>query len=103
VLLARLGRREAAHADAREALQRDGGPANHYQVAGIYALTSRQNPDDRREAFRLLASALRQGYGFAHLKADRDLDPIRGQPEFSRIVEAALALRAAGMPSAGKP
>jgi serine/threonine protein kinase/lipoprotein NlpI len=96
VLLARLGRRDAAHADAREALQRDTQPFTIYQVAGIYALTSRGHTDDRREALRLLASALRQGFGLELLDGDHDLDPIRDLPEFRRIVEAARALRAGG-------
>ena len=44
VLHARLGHREAAHADAVQALENDETPYNIYQVAGIYALTSRQCP-----------------------------------------------------------
>jgi tetratricopeptide (TPR) repeat protein len=93
VLRARLGRRESAHADAREALPKDTNPYNSYQIAGIYALTSRQNPDDRGEAFRLLESALRQGFGLDLIDKDRDLDAIREQPEFRRIVDEALARR----------
>jgi eukaryotic-like serine/threonine-protein kinase len=90
------GRREhweAAREDAAESLARDTGPATLYQVAGIYALTSRQNPDDRLQAFRLLASALRSGYGFEHLESDKDLEPIRKLPEFARLVEASRALQ----------
>jgi serine/threonine protein kinase/lipoprotein NlpI len=101
VLLARLGRRDAAHADAREALQRDMQPFNVYQVAGIYALTSRGHPDDRQEALRLLASALRQGFGLELLDGDRDLDSVRELPEFRRVVEAARALRAGGISKKG--
>jgi serine/threonine protein kinase/predicted Zn-dependent protease len=93
VLLARLGRREAALADATESLRRAPDALTLYQVAGIYALTSRQNPDDRREAFRLLAAALRKGYGYEELDKDRDLDPIREQPEFQRLKEGARMLR----------
>jgi serine/threonine protein kinase/tetratricopeptide (TPR) repeat protein len=103
VLHARLGRREAAHADARETLRRDTKPMTVYQVAGIYALTSRQDPDDRREAFRLLGSALSQGFGLDLLDRDRDLDPIRNQAEFGKLVEAARAHRAGGTPPAAKP
>jgi eukaryotic-like serine/threonine-protein kinase len=98
VLHARLGHREAAHADARESLQRDSKPFTVYQVAGIYALTSRQAPDDVREAFRLLESALNLGFGLDLLEKDRDLDPIREKPEFRRLVEAARARRAGGNP-----
>jgi tetratricopeptide (TPR) repeat protein len=96
VYRARLGKRADALADAREAVLRDTTPANLYQVAGIYALTSREKPEDGLEAFRLLAAALRGGFGFDLLEADRDLDPIRTAPEFERLVEAARAVRAAG-------
>jgi eukaryotic-like serine/threonine-protein kinase len=89
VLHARLGHREAAHSDARESLQRDSKPFTVYQVAGIYALTSRQAPDDCREAFRLLGSALGQGFGLELIERDSDLDPIRDKPEFRRLIEEA--------------
>jgi tetratricopeptide (TPR) repeat protein len=100
VLLARLGRREAALRDAEEALHLDTRPATRYQVAGIYALTSRQHADDRLPAFRLLSSALRDGYGFDLLEADPDLDGVRRLPEFRRLVAAAQALRAGASPGA---
>ena len=98
VLLARLGRREAAHADARESLRRNSTPMTVYQVAGIYALTSRQVPDDRREAFRLLGSALSQGFGLDLIPKDRDLESIRDQPEFRTLVEAARSRRGGASP-----
>jgi serine/threonine protein kinase/Tfp pilus assembly protein PilF len=103
VLYARLGRREAALADAREALRKDSKPYNVYQVAGIYALTSRQNSDDRREALRLLESALSQGFGLDVLEKDRDLDAIRDQPEFRRLVEGARARRTKAAPRVTPP
>jgi hypothetical protein len=96
VILARLHRRAAAHRDAAECLLRDNRPATLYQLAGVYALTSREQPDDRGEALRLLATALRQGYGFDLLEGDRDLDPIRSRPEFGRLVAAARAFRPGG-------
>ena len=93
VYLARLGKREAAHLDAEQALSIDANPMNIYQVAGIYALTSKQVPDDQHEAFRLLSSALRKGVGFDYLEIDRDLDPIREIPAFRRIIEASRGLQ----------
>jgi tetratricopeptide (TPR) repeat protein len=93
VLLARLGRREAALADAEAALLRDSSPAITYQVAGIYALTSKQVAADRVKAFQLLSSALRRGFGFEELDHDPELEPIRKEPEFVRLVDAARALR----------
>ncbi|HEV3443717.1 MAG TPA: tetratricopeptide repeat protein, partial [Gemmataceae bacterium] len=95
VLRARLQQRKAAHEDADEALARDFGPATQYQVAGIFALTSRQVPADRSEALRYLSSALRKGFGFELLEKDKDLDPIRDRPEFRQLVNAARALQAA--------
>jgi serine/threonine protein kinase/Tfp pilus assembly protein PilF len=93
ILLARLGKREGAMQDAREALAGDDSPATLYQIAGIYALTSRQQEDDRREAFALLTAALRRGFGYDLVGTDPDLDPIRGDPRFRQLLEAARALR----------
>jgi tetratricopeptide (TPR) repeat protein len=92
VLLSRLGRREAALADAQQALRRDTRPANVYQVAGIYAQTSRQVENDRLEAYRLLSLALRQGFGLDLVGIDPDLAPLRGRPEFDQLIEAAKTL-----------
>jgi serine/threonine protein kinase/lipoprotein NlpI len=103
VLNARLGRRQAAHADALEAIRTDSTPYNTYQVAGIYALTSRQTPDDRREAVRLLETALAHGIGADLLEKDRDLDPIRHHPDFQQLVERARARRSTPTPSGAKP
>jgi tetratricopeptide (TPR) repeat protein len=93
VLLARLGRRDDALRDAKEAERIDPRPEVLYQAAGIYALTGQTHPADHREAFRLLAAALRQGFGFDLLEIDPDLRPIRGQPEFRRLIEAARTLK----------
>ncbi len=93
VYLARLGRREAALNDAESALAQEPGPAITYRVAGIYALTSRQVPDDRFAALELLASSfLLSPFGLRQVENDPDLTPIRDLPEFRRIV--ALARRA---------
>ncbi len=92
VLLAIKGDRAAAIREAKESLWRDTTPRNVYQVAGIYATTSRQNPDDRLEAFRLLSTALRGGFGFDYLPDDHELDAIRDLPEFRELLAAARAL-----------
>jgi serine/threonine protein kinase/tetratricopeptide (TPR) repeat protein len=93
VLRARLGQRAPALDDAAAALRLDTQPAIQYQVAGIYALTSRQEKGDRLEAIRLLTAALRSGYGFDLLASDPDLAPIRSSPEFRRFIESARLLR----------
>jgi tetratricopeptide (TPR) repeat protein len=92
VLQARLGRRDEALRDAREAERLDPRPEVLYQAAGVYALTAEKHPEDRPEAFRLLAASLRGGYGFDQLAVDPDLRPIRGLPEYRRLLEAAQTL-----------
>jgi serine/threonine protein kinase/tetratricopeptide (TPR) repeat protein len=90
MLYSRLGEREKAHADAEEALRLGSeNPKTVYQLAGVYAMTSQTHPNDKREAFRLLASALRNGFGLDLLDQDRELDPLRSDPEFSQVVEDA--------------
>jgi tetratricopeptide (TPR) repeat protein len=89
VLLARAGQREAAIRDAEEALLRDTRGPNLYQVACIYALTSRQEPADRVKALELLRAGLRTGFGLDLVDTDADLDPIRKDPAFGPIVAAA--------------
>jgi tetratricopeptide (TPR) repeat protein len=98
VLYARLGRRAEALRDADETLLRDTSPPRLYQVACVYALTSRQEPGDRPDAFRLLAAALRRGFGADLLENDRDLDPLRGEPEFRRLRDEARSRRHAALP-----
>lgn len=93
VLNARLNNRDAALADAREALRLSERPSTRYQVAGIYAMTSRTHPEDKHEALSLLDSALRNGFGFEYLEKDRELDPIRKDVEFKKTVDAARAYR----------
>ena len=94
VMRARQGDRDGAVADAREALRLTERPGTKYQVAGVYALSSKANPADLREAYSLLDSALRDGFGFEYLDKDPELDPIRKDPDFKKLVDAARAYRA---------
>jgi eukaryotic-like serine/threonine-protein kinase len=93
VLLARLSKCEDARKDADESLARDFGPATQYQVACIFAQTSKEDSDDRAQALHYLSSALRKGYGFDLLEQDKDLDPIRDTPEYREIIKATKALQ----------
>jgi serine/threonine protein kinase/Tfp pilus assembly protein PilF len=98
VVLARRGKRDEALRDARESLLRDTLPPNLYQVACIYALTSamdKGHPEDRREAFRLLFASLRTGFGLDWVDTDPDLDPLRKDEEFKRLVAGARAFHEA--------
>lgn len=92
---ARLSQWDLARQDAQDSLQQDKGPANVYQVAGIYALTSRAHPEDRREAIKLLSLAYSKDLGLLDLMpSDKELDPIREDAGFVQLVDQARKLRA---------
>ena len=69
----------------------DTRPANLYQVGCIYALTSKTNAEDKKEAFHLLWSAVKGGFGLDLLDTDSDLDPLRKDPQFATLVAYARA------------
>jgi serine/threonine protein kinase/Tfp pilus assembly protein PilF len=89
ILRARLGQDDAAKADARHALEIDPNAEIFYKVACIYALTSRQTRSDRDEAIKHLVVSRKRGYGANLIVDDRDLDPIRDDREFQRLVDEA--------------
>ncbi|MFL5330005.1 MAG: protein kinase domain-containing protein [Gemmataceae bacterium] len=93
VMLARSGDRTTAHRDADRCISLGPGPEVIYQLAGVYALTSKTHPEDARTAYRLLADALRLGYGFQHIDTDPDLFPVRETEEFKKIVSSARESR----------
>jgi tetratricopeptide (TPR) repeat protein len=93
VLLARLGKRDLAIADGKAVLCRDTSGRTLYEVACVYALTAKQNPEDALEALRLLSAALRQGFGHDYIETDDDLIALRPNPEYRRLAEAARALK----------
>ena len=100
VLLARLGRREAALGDAQAALAIGDDAATSYQVAGLYALTSRHHPADLAEALRLLSVALRKDASWLKVVPnDPDLNPIRDRAEFQELLRAAAVVQKTGQPA----
>jgi tetratricopeptide (TPR) repeat protein len=94
VLLARLGRRAEAHAEAEKAqrlAKKD--PEVTYRAACVYALTSATHEGDRDKALDLLERALKAGFrGVACIKAERDLDAIRDSKRFQDIAQAVASL-----------
>ena len=98
VLLARQGKRIEAHQDAKAAYRLDTRPPNAYQIACIYALTSRTHPEDKAQAYRLLWSAVKTGFGLEFLATDSDLDPIRKENEFLQLVKDANIIQKARKP-----
>ena len=93
VLHARAGRRDAALQDVAEALKLSNEPMLVYQVACVYALTSKTVAEDKQEAMSLLANSFRANANIARLAwTDKDMDPIREDLEFKRLVSASEIL-----------
>jgi tetratricopeptide (TPR) repeat protein len=84
LLLAKSGQRDAALEDAREAEKRSSDPAMLFRIAGIYAQTSKSEPDDRKKAFSLLKKSLHKGYGFDLVDRDTNLEPLRNTVEYQQ-------------------
>lgn len=93
VLLARKGDTGFAKLRAELALAEDASPSNLYQVAGIFSLLSSTDDDHRERAFSLLTSALRAGFGTELIEHDHDLDPLRKDDRFARLLTAIATLR----------
>jgi eukaryotic-like serine/threonine-protein kinase len=93
VLLARLGRRAEAHAEAEKARKLSKDPEVTYHTACAYALTSATHPDDRARALALLDRAVKDGFKRVDkIKSDPDLGPIRDSKRFREIEQAADSL-----------
>ena len=103
VLLARLGRREAAHADARESLA-EGFDTDH-RLSGRRHLRADVAPGPRRPPGSLPIAGIGPEPGIrpGPDRQDRDLDAIRDQPEFRTLVEAARSRRGGGSPGPARP
>jgi eukaryotic-like serine/threonine-protein kinase len=94
VSLARIQERDKALADGEEALLLDSSPRFLYQVGCIYALTSKDHPEDQLRACALIYYALKAGFGFEFIDNDTDLDPLRPTPQFQRLAKAMKELHA---------
>ena len=93
VLLARLGKRDEAHADIQKALLYTADPEIVYQAACVYALTSASNADDREPALKYFRQCFRDGFrNFAAVEHDEDLKVILKLTEFKNVFEAAKNL-----------
>ena len=95
VLRARIGQCDKARNDIEECLKHDRSPFFLFQAAGLYAQISRHedDPEPKQEALRLLGNALRKGFtNLKLMKTDHDLDPIREEVEFKRLLQIATGL-----------
>jgi eukaryotic-like serine/threonine-protein kinase len=94
VLLARQGRRDEALVDVHESLSRDRSPATLYQVANVYALTSKQQPSDLDAVMPFLSSALIGGFGLDVIDQDVDMEPARKLSGFQIAIDLVRKMNA---------
>ncbi len=82
---AMLGNRSLAHKDADAVLYSNPTPKDHYHIARVYAITSREHPKDALYALGMLAHALRFGYGVQSYRTEPDFAALRKLPEFDSL------------------
>ncbi len=102
VLYARLGNEENALADIEQCLELRLSPQMHYQIACVYVRLPRINNPWLRHALHHLSVASETAYGGQLLASDRDLDNLRSDPAFLKIlhgIEAANEARSFPMTS----
>jgi tetratricopeptide (TPR) repeat protein len=93
VLLARIGKRDAAHADVEKGRLLTDQPIPLYQAACVFSLTSRTHTADAAKAVAALCDAVKAGFRQPKTFAtDPDLESIRHLPEAKRIIDAAGSL-----------
>jgi serine/threonine protein kinase/tetratricopeptide (TPR) repeat protein len=93
VLLARLGRRADAHAEAEKARRLSKDSDITYRAACVYALTSAGHPDDQTKALDLLQKAVKDGFrGVTEIRTSRDLKPLYESERFREIAAAIASL-----------
>jgi serine/threonine protein kinase/predicted Zn-dependent protease len=94
VNLARQGHAAEAAEEAQFVLSLDRSAYFLYKVGSLYAVLAGTDPNAKEQAFQLLGHALRKGYDKPEeFATDPDLNPIRSDPEFRKLSEAALQLQ----------
>ena len=99
VYLARAGRTDDALREAKRILELEDTPFTQYRVACVYALASAEKPALADEALRLIAHALQNGEGHAHLEVDPDLATLRESPAFGPLLQYVKHLRSLQKPA----
>jgi tetratricopeptide (TPR) repeat protein len=84
-ILVRQGEQDAVVSKVKEAITLDpDNPGVHYNAACIFS----RCPSLGDQAVEELRIAVAKGYkDFAHLKADKDLDPLRSRADFQKLAQ----------------
>lgn len=96
VMLARIGRNEEALAEAKRCMELASSPATIYRAGCVYAIASAKDPKYREEGVRLIATALLRGFGHEHLLSDSDLDSLRNDERFRKLMEGVKLMQELG-------
>jgi len=95
VSLARLNRLDEALKDADYCQVHDRTAYGRYKIGSLFAAATKFDPQYKEKALTLLAASLRGGLDRLELFAtDSDLDPIRSDVEFQRLMRVAKELQA---------
>ena len=87
VMYSRLEDRDAAISYCDRALEISRTPKTVFQASCVYANTARTKPADKRHAIALLTEAIENDVKWKEVASkDPDLDEIRGEQEFSKLV-----------------
>lgn len=91
VLLARQGLIQECLQDLAVLSMRDKKllPSTLYQMGCAHALICKQHNESEQQAVRLLALAIRRGYGADIIATDTDLDSLRGEASFDALLHIA--------------
>ena len=91
ILLARMGERSEAHAEAERALKMSNDPDIAFYAATAYAITAANEPTDKNRAIVLIQRAVKNGFRKGdQFQKNRDLDTLRTDERFRTIEEAVV-------------
>lgn len=93
VYLARSGDLKEAISQAEKARELNSTPGVLYRIGCVYSLAAKKDPAFAAPALRHIAEAIQAGFGHEYLIDDNDLDPLRGDSRFGKLLELTRHLR----------
>jgi tetratricopeptide (TPR) repeat protein len=96
VLLARIGRTDEAIAEARRCVATAPHPSAYYTAGCVFAIVSVKDPAHRDEGLKLISTALLRGFGHDFLLTDDDLDSLRDDERFRKLIDGVKVMKELG-------